>query len=85
MNAAGRHVPSASVPDSASPTAATARGVSTTRSALVFTAAAVVTLVAGVVLERSGDAIAGDIGLSGVLFGPPYWPRRPRCRSCPPG
>ena len=48
---------------------ATARGVSTTRSALVFTAAAVVTLVAGAVLERSGDAIAGDIGLSGVLFG----------------
>ena len=27
------------------------------------------TLVAGVVLERSGDAIAGEIGLSGVLFG----------------
>jgi cation:H+ antiporter len=48
---------------------ATAKGVSTTRSALIFTAAAVVTLVAGVVLERSGDAAAGDIGLSGVLFG----------------
>jgi predicted MFS family arabinose efflux permease len=29
----------------------------------------VVTLVARVVLERSGDAIAGHIGLSGVLFG----------------
>ena len=48
---------------------ATARGVSTTRAALVFTAAAVATLVAGVVLERSGDAIADHIGLSGVLFG----------------
>lgn len=35
----------------------------------MFAAAALVTLVAGVVLERSGDAIAGHIGLSGVLFG----------------
>jgi cation:H+ antiporter len=43
--------------------------VSTGRAALVFGAAAVVTLVAGVVLERSGDAIAGHVGLSGVLFG----------------
>jgi cation:H+ antiporter len=48
---------------------ATRRGVSTTRAALIFTTAAVVTLVAGVLLERSGDAIAGHIGLSGVLFG----------------
>jgi cation:H+ antiporter len=48
---------------------ATATGVSTARAATVFTAAALVTLIAGVVLERSGDAIAGDIGLSGVLFG----------------
>jgi cation:H+ antiporter len=48
---------------------ATTQGVSTTRAALVFGTAAVVTLVAGVVLEQSGDAIAGHIGLSGVLFG----------------
>lgn len=48
---------------------ATRRGVSTARAALIFTAAALVTLVAGVFLERSGDAIAGHIGLSGVLFG----------------
>jgi cation:H+ antiporter len=48
---------------------ATRRGVSTARSAVVFGVAALVTLVAGVVLERSGDAIAGHIGLSGVLFG----------------
>lgn len=27
------------------------------------------TLVAGVVLERSGEQIAGQVGLSGVLFG----------------
>jgi cation:H+ antiporter len=43
--------------------------VSTAKSATVFGVAALVTLVAGVVLERSGDVIAGDIGLSGVLFG----------------
>ena len=48
---------------------ATRRGVSTARSATVFSVAALVTLVAGVVLERSGDAIAEDVGLSGVLFG----------------
>ncbi|GAA1907041.1 sodium:calcium antiporter [Lapillicoccus jejuensis] len=44
-------------------------GVSTTRAALIFTTAAVVTLVAGVVLERSGDAVATQVHLSGVLFG----------------
>ncbi len=45
------------------------KGISTARSATVFGVAALVTLVAGVVLERSGEAIAGDVGLSGVLFG----------------
>lgn len=49
--------------------AATRGNVSTARAAWVFAAAASVTLVAGVVLERSGDKIAGHIGLSGVLFG----------------
>jgi len=48
---------------------ATTKGTSTARAATVFSVAALVTLVAGVVLERSGDAIAEDIGLSGVLFG----------------
>jgi cation:H+ antiporter len=49
--------------------AATKKGVSTARAAAVFGIAALVTLVAGVVLERSGDAIATHIGFSGVLFG----------------
>ncbi|GCE09400.1 sodium:calcium antiporter [Dictyobacter aurantiacus] len=39
------------------------------RVIIVFAVAAVVTLVAGVILEESGDAIATHIGLSGVLFG----------------
>jgi cation:H+ antiporter len=48
---------------------ATAKGTSTGKSAAIFAAAALATLVAGVFLERSGDAIADHIGLSGVLFG----------------
>jgi cation:H+ antiporter len=50
-------------------TASGKRGESTVRVALMFTAAALATLAAGVLLERSGDAIADQIGLSGVLFG----------------
>jgi cation:H+ antiporter len=48
---------------------ATAKGTSAARAATTFGIAAVVTLVAGVILERSGDAIATHVGLSGVLFG----------------
>ena len=48
---------------------ATAKGTSTAKASTIFGLAALVTLVAGVVLERSGDAISGHIGLSGVLFG----------------
>jgi Ca2+/H+ antiporter len=48
---------------------ATAEGTSTTRAAVTFGFAAAVTLIAGVVLERSGDTIADHVGLSGVLFG----------------
>jgi cation:H+ antiporter len=48
---------------------ATENGISTARSAAVFGVAALVTLVAGVASERSGDAIAEEIGLSGGVFG----------------
>lgn len=39
------------------------------RTIRTFAWSSVVTLVAGVVLEQSGDAIATQIGMSGVLFG----------------
>ncbi len=42
---------------------------STIRILVVFAIAAIVTLIAGVVLEESGNALADHIGLSGVLFG----------------
>jgi cation:H+ antiporter len=45
------------------------RGAGTGRAVVVFGAAALITLAAGVVLERSGDAIASETGMSGVLFG----------------
>ncbi len=48
---------------------ATERKVSTAKAAWVFGIAAVATLLAGVFLERSGEALAGRVGLSGVLFG----------------
>ncbi|OIH95085.1 sodium:calcium antiporter [Curtobacterium sp. MCBA15_001] len=43
--------------------------MSTRRAAVVFSVSALATLVAGVVLERAGDAASSQIGLSGVLFG----------------
>lgn len=43
--------------------------MSTARAAIVFAVSALATLVAGVVLERAGDAASSQIGLSGVLFG----------------
>ena len=42
---------------------------STLRIVLVFSLAAIITLIAGVVLEESSSAIAAHIGWSGVLFG----------------
>ena len=49
--------------------AAEKRGHGTSRTLAIFMLAALTTLVAGFFLERSGDAIAKHIGLSGVLFG----------------
>lgn len=43
--------------------------VSTARAAIVFGVAAIVTLIAGVLLEQSGSGMADRFGLSGVLFG----------------
>jgi cation:H+ antiporter len=42
--------------------------ISTAKSASIFTVAALVTLIAGVVLEATSNAIADDLGWSGVLF-----------------
>ena len=41
----------------------------TRKAFVIFAVSALATLVAGVVLERAGDAMASDLGLSGVLFG----------------
>jgi len=50
-------------------TAASDKGVSTRRASAVFGAAAVATLVGGVLLERSGEGIAGHLHMTGVIFG----------------
>src|SRR5919202_4391433 len=48
---------------------ATERGESTGRTAAVFGVAALVTLVAGVLIERSGEEFFSRLGMSGVVFG----------------
>ena len=48
---------------------ATRAGVGTARAATVFATAALVTLVAGVTIERSGEEFFGRVGMSGVVFG----------------
>jgi cation:H+ antiporter len=45
------------------------RGMSTNRAAFIFVVGAVVTLAAGALLELSGEGIATQIHLSGVIFG----------------
>ncbi len=47
----------------------TAGKTSLARAAVVFGVAAAVTLVAGIVLERTGERIATHLGVSGVVFG----------------
>lgn len=42
---------------------------STTYTFFIFAVASIVTLIAGVVLEESGNAIANHVGLTSVLFG----------------
>jgi cation:H+ antiporter len=46
-----------------------AKAPSTARTAAVFAISALVTLAGGVVLERSGERIAGHLNMTGVLFG----------------
>ena len=41
----------------------------TSTAVLVFALASIVTLIAGVVLEQSGNALANDWGINGVIFG----------------
>lgn len=48
---------------------ATKHGVSTRRATLVFGVSAVLTLIAGVFIERSGEEVFGRWGMSGVVFG----------------
>ncbi len=43
--------------------------MSTGRAGAIFAVSALATLVAGVVLEASGDAAANQLGISGIIFG----------------
>jgi cation:H+ antiporter len=49
--------------------AATKNGIGTGRALAVFGTAALITLIAGALLEESGTQAADHLGLSGVLFG----------------
>jgi cation:H+ antiporter len=56
-------------PTESKPERARPRTVSIARGVIVFLIGAMLTLVCGVVLEISGEAIARDMGMTGVLFG----------------
>lgn len=45
------------------------RSASTAKNLTIFLVTSLITLVAGVVLEQSGDALADKLGINGVLFG----------------
>jgi cation:H+ antiporter len=45
------------------------KGIGTLKTLAVFAMASIITLVAGVALAQSGEAIAGRIGMEGILFG----------------
>ncbi|PPH42777.1 sodium:proton exchanger [Rathayibacter sp. AY1C9] len=69
----GKHLPwheDGRAPDAtASPAKKKTHPMSTRKATIVFTISAAATLLAGVVLERAGDAASSQLGLSGVLFG----------------
>ncbi|PPH26610.1 sodium:calcium antiporter [Rathayibacter sp. AY1F9] len=69
----GKHLPwheDGRAPDAtASPSKKKTHPMSTRKATIVFTISAAATLLAGVVLERAGDAASSQLGLSGVLFG----------------
>ncbi|MFG2440942.1 hypothetical protein [Streptomyces sp. NPDC048508] len=72
LNRAGGGLPwreGGDAPDSRKEKAATDKGVGTRRAGLVFTSAALATLVADGIIERSGEELFARQGLSGVLFG----------------
>ncbi|PPH77636.1 sodium:calcium antiporter [Rathayibacter sp. AY1D9] len=69
----GKHLPwheDGRAPDAtASPSKKKTHPMSTRKATIVFTISAAATLLAGVVLERAGDAASSQLGLSRVLFG----------------
>jgi cation:H+ antiporter len=70
LAAAGRGGPPPSAGTPAEPAAApSGRADGGGRPILTFAVASVVTLVAGVLLERSGDQLAENWGMNGVVFG----------------